>query len=159
MKEKILVLADSHGSWPRLQSIINAESPFSVLIHCGDGVSDLFHVSIPDGVRVIRVMGNIDMGRGFDIERTVIEEIAGERIMVTHGDLFNVKSGLRALASEAAGKGATRVFFGHTHSKILSGKNPLLFNPGAVNSGHYGVVLVENDAWNFYHLSLELLGW
>ena len=159
MKEKILVVADSHGSWTRLKAIIKAESPFSVLIHCGDGVSDLFHASVPDGVRVIRVMGNVDMGRGVDIERTVFDEIAGENIMVTHGDLFGVKSGLGGISSEAKKHHASRVFFGHTHSKIHTAGNPVLFNPGAVNSGHYGVVMVENGIWSYYHQHLELLGW
>jgi len=143
--KKILVVSDSHGNYTRLNKIIKKEYPFDYIVHCGDGVTDLFQAEVPSDAKVLRVTGNVDLGRGLDLERVQIEEINGKRIMVTHGDIFSVQNGFDMLINQGKREGADIIFFGHTHIEYLFGNSPVLFNPGAANHGQYGVVTIGDD--------------
>ncbi len=151
---KILVVSDSHGNHGKLARIISRENPFDYLVHCGDGVNDLFHVGIPDGVAVVRVSGNIDAARCVDMERIALFEAGPARFMVAHGDQFGVHNDYGPIEREGRSRKADAVLFGHTHIKYLGDGNPVLFNPGPANSGMYGLVFIEG-ALRFAHGRLE----
>jgi uncharacterized protein len=151
---KILVVSDSHGNHPKLRSIIAREYPFDCLVHCGDGVNDLFHVETPEGVTVVRVCGNMDMTRCFDIERIAFFGAGPVRFMVAHGDQFGVHNDYGPIEREGRIRKVDAVLFGHTHAAYLVNGKPALFNPGAANSGMYGLVFIE-DSLRFIHERLE----
>ena len=146
MIERILVVADSHGSFDRLNAIIEQEQPFSHLVHCGDGIGDLHHVSLPEGTVVIAVEGNMDEGRVASHDAMTVEEIGNRRIMVTHGHEYSVKDGISDLAREGRELGAEIIFFGHTHAQMLRRDHAILFNPGPASRGYYGVVELNGSA-------------
>lgn len=154
MDIKALIIADSHGDSPAVEAMIGREFPFHVLVHCGDGVGDLFHVNVPKGVAVVPVLGNVDLSRGYDLERVELITIAGREILVTHGDLFDVKNGYGDIRAEGARLGVHAVLFGHTHMKYLGAGSPLLFNPGPANRGSYGV-LMAGESLVFTHKHLR----
>ncbi|PKL38010.1 MAG: hypothetical protein CVV44_12640 [Spirochaetae bacterium HGW-Spirochaetae-1] len=154
MSYRIVVVSDSHGNLHALRRIVEHEYPFDMLIHCGDGVGDLFHAGIPLEAVVVRVPGNVDMGRVTDMEQVVFHDVGDRRIMVTHGDLFRLHQGYEDILREGRKSAADFIFFGHTHKKFLLPGKPLLFNPGPVSSGVYGLVTIDGE-WRFEHRRLE----
>lgn len=147
---KILVVSDTHGRSDLLGAVINRETAFDALVHCGDGVTDIFSVGIPQNVSVLKVMGNVDAARGLDMERIFVSDIFGERILVLHGDMHRAKQTLEDIMATAMQINARRVFFGHTHIPFFSEmENITLFNPGALKQGSYGVISVENGKWQY----------
>ena len=150
MPLKLLVISDSHGNYSRIDSIIKKESPLDYIIHCGDGVTDLFHVSIPDSVRIIKVRGNVDRFRVNSIGDSELEKVGGKTCLVVHGDKFGVNRDLDIIYKAAREANADIVFFGHTHVPLFRKGSPVLFNPGTVSKGAYGIVTL-NAAMNFEH--------
>ena len=142
---KILVVSDSHGAVQKLDAIVRHEEPFDVLVHCGDGVNDLSHITIPVATRVLKVTGNVDISHGYIFERTIVEELFGRRIMVTHGDLFRVERDLAMLLEEGRLQGADIICFGHTHMKFYQDGPIVLFSPGPAKDGLYGVITIGAD--------------
>ena len=140
---KILVVSDSHGNIPRLRAIIEKESPFQYLIHCGDGVADLFHVPVPDDIIMVKVAGNIDRARGIDIERISMLDVGRIRIMAAHGDQFHVHTGFSLIEKEGRSRKADIVLFGHTHAAFRGEGKPMLMNPGPAEKGRYGIILLN----------------
>ena len=151
---KILVVSDSHGNHSKLARIIAREYPFDCLVHCGDGVNDLFHVEIPVNVSVVRVSGNIDMARCVDIERIAFFVAGTARLMVAHGDQFGVHNDYGPIEREGRTRNADVVLFGHTHVAYRREGKPALFNPGPANNGSYGLVIIDGS-YRFSHCRLE----
>ncbi len=151
---KLVVVSDSHGNHVKLSRIIDREYPFDCLVHCGDGVNDLFHVEIPEHVTVVRVCGNIDMARCLDVDRIAFFEAGTARMMVTHGDQFGVHNGFGPIEREGKSRKADAVIFGHTHAAYHRDGKPALFNPGPANNGMYGLVFIEGSL-RFSHDRLE----
>ena len=145
MPGKILVVSDSHGALQQLDAIVRHEEPFDVLVHCGDGVDDLSRIIIPVSTRVLKVTGNVDISRGYIFERTIIKELYGRRIMVTHGDMFRVDRDLAMLLEEGTQQGADIICFGHTHMKFYHEGATVLFSPGPAKDGLYGVITIGAD--------------
>ncbi len=150
----ILVVSDSHGNHVKLKRIIARAYPFEYLVHCGDGVSDLFHVDIPEGVTVVRVSGNVDLGRCPDMERIAMIEAGPARLMVAHGDLFGVHTEYGRIEREGRNRRVDAVLFGHTHIAYHRDGKPVLFNPGPANTGMYGLVSFGNSL-GFAHGRIE----
>ena len=157
MAVKILVLSDSHGYFSRIDNIIASETPCNYIVHCGDGIADMANVSLPRGVPVIRVAGNVDLYREHSAERIELIEIEDNRIMIVHGDLFNVQNGFSSLREEADQREAGIVLFGHTHVPFYERGQTVLFNPGTVSRGSYGIVMLsQNRSSNmFIHKNLN----
>jgi len=140
---RILVVSDSHGNHVRLQRIIDEVGDFDFLVHCGDGAPDLIHVTVPAGVPVVKVAGNVDLMRPVDLDRLSEFTFSGKKILVVHGDMFGVQNGFKSILREGVSRGAEVIFFGHTHIQFTGEKRPLLFNPGAANRGSYGIVEID----------------
>ncbi len=153
---KILVVSDSHGNNGNIKKAIDIESPFDILVHCGD-VEGPRSVVAPDDapfeVKVVR--GNCDFGNSLPVDE---EFKAGFfNVWVTHGDKYNVKyeENLKQLKSAAIDRRADIVFFGHSHyAEIVNDKESgiMLVNPGSIGDPHtnagkatYAVVTVTED--------------
>jgi len=154
MTLKMLVVSDSHGNYTRLQKIIEKEMPFDYMVHCGDGVNDLFQVDIPGKVKILKVAGNVDRHRTPGIQDIDTATIEGKRIMIVHGDRFGVNYGYDRLVAGGRKLGACVIFFGHTHIPFLRKDDPVLFNPGTVSKGSYGIVMFAQDI-SFFHKNLS----
>lgn len=147
----ILVISDSHGRRERIEEAVERQiKKPDAIIFLGDGLRDITRAEIGD-MPIYTVSGNCDMG-GMFCEGAPTEQnlILGEkRIFFTHGHRYGVKSTLSPLISEAVGRGAQIVLFGHTHAvfeKILTCDNeygikvdaPIyIMNPGSIGEYPY----------------------
>lgn len=155
MIKKILVISDTHGGRDILQKCINISAPFDIVIHCGDGVKDLRAADIPGDAVVLAVAGNTDAYSSPDEETLLVEKINSRTVMITHGHLYNVKAGLHSISQYAGEIKADVVLFGHTHQSFLCMNNPVLFNPGDLSTGSYGIITIRNDEWIFEQKSIN----
>jgi len=77
------------------------------------------------------VPGNCDPG--CTEPRTKVTEIAGRKVLLTHGDGYGVKNGLANLIKKARSEEAEIVLFGHTHQAMVRQTDGLLLiNPGTL---------------------------
>lgn len=113
---KVLVLSDSHNSTDYMGKCVEAVRPDAV-IHLGDYVGDgrTLAARYP-GIPFYQVPGNCDYYRGSPVEMpTIVVNLGGTHVMLTHGHLQNVKSGTGALLREARNSRVDAVLYGHTH--------------------------------------------
>ena len=138
--------------------------PVQAVCFLGDGLRDV--EALPLGRAMLYdVRGNCDWSTQADVptERTV--SLEGHRLLLTHGHLYGVKSGIGALATYAARLGADIVLFGHTHTpcdtvidagEVVGGvtlTRPMhLFNPGSIGmGGSFGTLLLTGETVLFSH--------
>jgi len=153
---KIVVVSDTHGSTDMLDRVITECSPFDIIVHCGDGVNDIISAYLPGGSTVLKVQGNTDIYSGSDADNILTEEIFHKRVMITHGHQFNVKGGVSEISRVAGRFKADVVLFGHTHEQLLRKGDPLLFNPGNLSGGNYGIIHAWDDKeWVFEHRKIK----
>ncbi|MFK4785866.1 metallophosphoesterase family protein [Fusobacterium sp. MFO224] len=140
---KILVISDSHGNFKDFYDVCIKESP-EAIIFLGDLTEDAYEMSsIFQDVKFYIVRGNCDYN-DFRTEDEKIIEIKGIKILLTHGHMYQVKRNYRLISAKL--KCADIVLFGHTHAQYLEKKeNKILFNPGALILGEYGLIKIENN--------------
>ena len=156
----IPIVSDAHGYGSRINKILEKlssikEEPSSV-IFLGDGARN-FLMSVPEGIRTYAVLGNCDDtsvfgsdifdkdGQLVPFER--IEDIGGVRILMMHGHKYGVKGSLESAIERAANVRADILLFGHTHQpleKRIPEKNLLVFNPGALQDGRFGLLTIKD---------------
>lgn len=125
---RISVMSDSHGDTETVRQFLDRQSGSEHLIHCGD--SEL-PAEDPLLEVMIAVKGNCDPV-GLPEYRMV--EAGGYRVLVTHGHLDRVKTGLMPLRYRAEEAGADIVLFGHTHLYGAEVHDGILFvNPGSTH--------------------------
>lgn len=127
---KVLVMSDSHSLTNEISIIMDRHKhEVTAMIHCGD--SELLKCD-PNMNGWIAVRGNCDYDSSYPND--VVEEIAGKRILITHGHLYNVKMTLLNLSYKSEETNANIVCFGHTHaagSELINGN--LFINPGSIH--------------------------
>lgn len=142
---KILVFSDSHGTGRYMRQAIEAERPDRVF-HLGDMMRDAMalHYSVPD-LPMDAVCGNCD-GWGAQPEELLLD-VGGRRVMLTHGHLYHVKSGLGLAERAARERGAEVLLFGHTHQPLVDRQGGLwIMNPGSIRGWGmttYGVLTLD----------------
>ncbi|HXE95700.1 MAG TPA: metallophosphoesterase [Dongiaceae bacterium] len=148
---KVLVISDTHGNTGRVFTALTRAEPVDVVIHLGDGCSDVELLREALDVPVINVAGNCDSGS--NAPREHVWECEGKRILLTHGDAYQVKSGLARLRRRAEEIGVDAVLFGHTHQGVCENHAGLLLaNPGTLSNAcqhrSYAVLVITPDAIN-----------
>jgi putative phosphoesterase len=155
----IPIISDSHGSGYRAEYIFErlkkcGEHP-STAIFLGDGARDI-EDGIPKGCELLSVAGNCDVwtslfdDAGNEIPDERLEFIGGLRIFMTHGHKYSAKSTTALLISRARELDADIVLFGHTHEPVFReipaderhSKPLLVFNPGSLRQGSFGLLTV-----------------
>ncbi len=126
---RVIVCSDSHGRSDLLQKAVNTFAA-DVLIHLGDHFSDVYNITLPQGMRVECVRGNCDRG-GAEEEKVI--ELEGKKLFLTHGHRYSVKSSLLPLCARMDALGAHIALYGHTHipGYEFFGRGVIL-NPGAL---------------------------
>ncbi|MGB9080106.1 MAG: metallophosphoesterase [Desulfuromonadaceae bacterium] len=155
---KVLVISDTHGNANRAFRAHTLSEPVDAIIHLGDGAADADLLREALDIPVINVAGNCDPGS--DAPREQVWECEGKRILLTHGDLYQVKRGLERLRQRAEEIGADAVLFGHTHQGVLENHAGLLLvNPGALSqAGHhrsYAVLTITPDGITPRHYDID----
>lgn len=126
---KVLIVSDSHGSAELLEGIENLHgNEADLMIHCGDS-----ELAEDDAVmkNFKSVKGNCDFYGDFPDD--AVHVVNGEKIFVTHGHLYSVKSTLVNLYYKAKELQANIVCFGHSHNLGAEMLDGILFiNPGSI---------------------------
>jgi hypothetical protein len=137
---KILVVSDTHGDYWTLRRCIDRERGVSLVIHLGDGETDLARAgNLPDGTPVLQVRGNCDFYS--DLPTMLVTEEGGKRILMTHGHEQMVKYGESLLWQTAREHRADIALYGHTHRPVQRYEDGLyVCNPGSLRAGDYAVL-------------------
>ena len=155
---KVLVISDTHGNSNRAFIAHTRSEPVDAVIHLGDGCADADLLRETLDIPVINVAGNCDPGSNAPRER--VWECEGKRILLTHGDAYQVKSGLARLHQRTMEIGADAVLFGHTHQSLCENISGLLLvNPGTLanSSNHrsYAVLTITPDGIASRHFDMD----
>lgn len=145
---KIIVLSDTHGNQPLALGILDGNAEAERIVHLGDEVEDACFLEEISGRSIVKISGNCDFSTAHP--RETILDLAGKRILVTHGDLYNVKAGLEKLLKRAVALKADVVLYGHTHQAAVQKVDGiLLVNPGCLKKGFeqpsYAVVTIDEE--------------
>ena len=142
---KILVFSDSHGNADGMTRALEAHADAAAVIHLGDGVSEAAHLAQSDRRPWHIVRGNCDIGGSYPWK--TILTLGGKRLYLTHGASERVKYGLLHLSCAAAEAEVDAALYGHTHVAATDfDRGMLLFNPGSIGAGSYGVLTIEGGA-------------
>lgn len=129
-----LIISDTHGDIYTAKKVIARYPQIDGLIHLGDYYKDanIIKSQYPD-LNVMMVPGNCDFV--YDIPSESVLEIEGKRILLTHGHLYNVKSGIERLERKAIKEDINLVLFGHTHCPLQESRSNITFvNPGSIGN-------------------------
>ncbi|WP_078379492.1 metallophosphoesterase [Sutcliffiella halmapala] len=126
---KVVIVSDNHGQKEVLQQIkTRHHEDVDHFIHCGDSELPLKSGEM-NGFDAVR--GNCDFDSNYPEQLT--KKIEENRLFVTHGHLYQVKSSLLPLRYAAEEVGANVVCFGHSHIAGAEYLDGILFvNPGSI---------------------------
>ncbi len=153
---ELLIVSDSHGHAERLTEALQRQIKRpDAICFLGDGLRDT-EVWESVGIPVYTVRGNCDWSGFYRDEPTErFLYLEGHKLMLTHGHVYDVKSGYGRLEAYARENGADIVLFGHTHVPVelsLPPKNEerrlYLFNPGSIACD-------DGDGYPFGTLTLQ----
>ena len=100
---KVLIVSDTHGHDENLERAVMMETPFDMLVHCGDVEGrEIFIEALVDCPCCI-VSGNNDFFS--DLPREEIIDLAGKKILVTHGHTYGVSGGTDGIVEAARARG------------------------------------------------------
>lgn len=142
---KLAVISDSHWGKTRLEQFarVAQKENYDAVLHCGDGQSDAKWLAKTLPVPVKFVAGNCDPHLHCD--RELRETFGGVRILVVHGDLYNVKMDYCPLSYYAEEACVQVVLFGHTHVPFAGYVGSVMMvNPGSLASGRYAELHIRD---------------
>ncbi|WP_062104530.1 metallophosphoesterase [Bacillus niameyensis] len=126
---KLLIVSDSHGDRVILKELREKyQYDVDLMIHCGDSELRAVDPALK-GYSIVK--GNCDYDEKFSNE--LLLGVKGNKIYVTHGHLFQIKSSLLKMSYRAKELEADFVFFGHSHllkAEMIEGT--LFLNPGSI---------------------------
>ena len=96
---KILVVSDTHGRDENFEQAVMQETPFDMLIHCGDVEGREIFIEALTECPCHIVSGNNDFFS--DLPREEIVEAGNNRIFVTHGHYYGVSMDITGVIDEA----------------------------------------------------------
>lgn len=157
---RLIIFSDSHRDFHAIYRIVKRHPDADLYLHLGDGEREFDDLAccFPE-LAMKMVRGNNDLDS--TAPTILLEEAAGKRILITHGHLHSVKSGLSRLLLDARRMEADIVLYGHTHTAFTDVKNSIhIMNPGSVSlpcSGPatYGMIDIDGDAITMHILPVE----
>lgn len=134
---KIAVISDTHRFEKYMKMAKEHIKDSQILIHLGDNAEDIKYFTKDFNGEFYAVKGNCDYGNEYNKE--IILNKCGINILITHGDLYGVKSDVTNLYYKALEVNASIALFGHTHMKYLEEYNGItLINPGSIGLPRLG---------------------
>ena len=129
---KVLIVSDTHGRDSKLEEAVMRETPFDMLVHCGDVEGREFYIEALAECPCCIIAGNNDFFS--DLEREEEIDLAGHKTLVTHGHYYGVSMDITGVIEEAKARSCSMVMFGHTHKPVVEEKNGVLaINPGSLS--------------------------
>lgn len=128
---RILIVSDTHRRNDNYFKVLEETGPYDVVIHCGDVEGSEYAISEAAGCAVLIVSGNNDFFS--TLPREIETEIAGYKVLVTHGHNYYVSMNSEVIKQDAMQRGFDIVFYGHTHKPVVDiGKDIIAVNPGSL---------------------------
>jgi len=129
----IIVFSDSHGNTEPMNEAVLRFKP-DMIIHLGDHAWDADCFTHRE-TSVRHVRGNCDYGSAVRETDTVVLP-QGIKVVMTHGHLYSVKTGLQPILNMGRVAGADILLFGHTHRALCERWGDMLvMNPGTAGVG------------------------
>ena len=157
--QRIMIVSDTHRKLRTLTQALMDEGKIDKLIHLGDYEGDDEAIANMCGCELLIVPGNNDFFSPYPKE--IETEIAGKKILLTHGHYYYVSLDLKMIEEEARARGFDIVMFGHTHRPvILPLKDVCLINPGSISYPRQQdkkctYIMLEIDDNNEFHFELK----
>lgn len=130
--QRIMIVSDTHGKIGNLAEAIDREGKPDMLIHLGDFEGDAEAIETMCGCELMMVPGNNDFFSA--LPREIETEIAGKKLLLTHGHYYYVSLDLATIRREAVARGIDIVMFGHIHRPVISVEEDVtLINPGSIS--------------------------
>ena len=128
---KVLIVSDTHGHDENLERAVMMETPFDMLVHCGDVEGrEIFIEALVDCPCCI-VSGNNDFFS--DLPREKEFQIGKYKVLLVHGNTYGVSMGNQELKQEARDRGVDIVMYGHTHKPVVDQDRDIIaVNPGSL---------------------------
>lgn len=129
---KILVISDTHGDTENAEMVIRKNMDADLVIHLGDYFRDAEKLAkLFPQLKFEYIYGNSDFMIG-EVPAEKHLEIAGKKIILTHGHRYSVKRDYSRIEKKALDERADILLFGHTHvPDIMEGKGYIIVNPGS----------------------------
>ena len=130
---KIGIVSDSHGDTNAIDVMLSHSQVKGVehWLFAGDIAADAEYLAMVSEVPVSKVAGNNDWP-DIELSDTQVLELAGHRILLTHGHRFGVQYTTNIVERAAQEVEADLVIYGHTHVADLSVGELTVLNPGSV---------------------------
>ena len=129
---RVLIVSDTHKDNRNYFIALNRERPLDYVIHCGDCGGDESLLEVAAGCPLYVVAGNTDYYSS--LPREIMTDIAGYKIMITHGHHYYVNDGNEILKDYAMGEGCNLAFYGHTHVPEIDEQDEItVVNPGSLS--------------------------
>ncbi|MGN0458741.1 MAG: YfcE family phosphodiesterase [Eubacterium sp.] len=152
---RIVVFSDSHRRVSNVLDIFERHKDNADLfLFLGDGNDDVdTALTMYKSIKIDRVSGNCDFSSPYPSAKVI--ELAGKRILFTHGHPYYVKHGLSDLQREAVSCKADICLFGHTHNRYIERIDDIQYmNPGTASMGSYGIIDIIDGKINAYCTSV-----
>jgi putative phosphoesterase len=131
---QILAISDTHGSYLALEQAILPHPDIDMIVHCGDGETELnrFITVHPEfAERVWHVRGNCDPTQ-HSPRLLVLDLPHGHRLAAVHGHEYMTGDLTVNLARLGHSQSCDLVLFGHTHRRTDTTVDGIrIFNPGS----------------------------
>lgn len=130
---RILVVSDTHGNLNGFKKALEEEKNLDWVLHMGDVDRQEDALANLVRCRFACVRGNNDYFTELNDE--LLLDIAGIKILMTHGHRYQVYSGTDMLKNVGIMKGADVVMYGHTHCPLveIDKENKItVINPGSI---------------------------
>ena len=129
---RIVVISDSHGHGSIIDRIIRREKSAEVIIFLGDVTSDIEDFTYEYSEKKFYIVsGNCDRF-SYDYPYSMVAELGGVRIFITHGHTLRVKDDTDVLAAAARQSNCAIALYGHTHIPNIKYEDGLyIVNPGS----------------------------
>ena len=131
--KSLIIVSDTHGNPKGLSSVSHLIAENDMLVHLGDGASDLRELRAQYPDKVYSCSGNCDFYTGLPEDGVI--EVECVRIYYCHGHGYGVKTDLSALAQAAKDRDCEIALYGHTHTALISEIDGVtLINPGTLRN-------------------------
>jgi uncharacterized protein len=161
---KMLVFSDSHTDVDTMKNVVDVVHPDRI-VHLGDHTVDaiLLKRKFPD-LPFEMVRGNCDLNSNLPSEKII--QIDSLVVFMSHGDAYQVESGIEHIAKAGKEAGAQIILHGHTHKPDLTNIQGMsIMNPGRIGrissktiKASYGVIETSGNGFQcgiFFYDSLE----
>ena len=128
---KVLIVSDTHGHDENLERAVMMETPFDMLVHCGDVEGREIFIEALAECPCIIVAGNNDFFTDLSHEEEITLE--GHKMLVTHGHYYFVSRNHDRLVEKAREDNCQIAMYGHTHTPVIEEEDGILvINPGSL---------------------------